>query len=145
MKYIKNIIISADEVYHYSWLDTTDISFILENNAVINTALFKKFIIILISNKIEKKLKIKTEYYESSNSFTIKCKEIADNSKITTLLEEVCDCCINNKITFTENSKKLEDFYLENNLIIKEFFEELKELIKNKNITYYYQAVDGFN
>ena len=145
MKYINKIIISADEVYHYEWLNSTDICFTLVNNDIINSKLFKKIIYFIISNKISKKLISKTEYNEHSSGFSIRCKGFADNSKITMLLEEVCDYYINNKITFSKNSKKAEEFYLENYLAFKEFLEEIKEYIKNKKITYYYQSVDGFN
>lgn len=145
MKYINKIMISGKEVYHYEWLNSTDICFTLINNDIINSKFFKKIIYSIISNKIRKKLIIKTEYSEYSSCFKIICNGFADNSKITMLLEEVCDYYINNKIMFSENSKKAEEFYLENYLVFKEFLEEIKEYIKNKKITYYYQAVDGFN
>jgi hypothetical protein len=145
MKYIKKIIVTVDEVYHYSWLDSIDIVFYLENNTVINTEFSQKFIYGLITSKIRKKLSINTDYFKETAGFMIRCKEIADEEKIIPLLEEACDYYINNKMVFEEKYKKIEEFYLENYLVIKEFLEEIKEFIKNKDITYYYQSVDGFN
>lgn len=145
MKYIKKIIVTVDEVYHYSWLDSTDIGFYLENNAVINTEFFQKFISGLITSKIRKKLSINTDYSKGTAGFMIRCKEIADDEKIILLLEEACDYFINNKIVFEEKYKIIEEFYLKNYLVIKEFLEEIKEFIKNKEITYYYHSVDGFD
>ena len=40
------------------------------------------------------------------------------------------------KITFSENSKNAEEFYLKNYSVFKEFLEEIKEYIKDKNEYY---------
>ena len=144
MNYIEKIYIKSDEVYHYPWLNQTDINITLTKE-FINNEKFKNYSIALLIASFKKVVNIKPDFIIGVNDLTLKFCEIADNDKITMYLEKVCDYIIAGEYNFKQPKSEVSLYIEENKETIIELFKEIKHFITQKEIKYYAQAVDGFN
>ena len=145
MKYIKNITISSDEVYHYEWLNSTDFCITLLKNEITKQQQFLTLMTALFVVYFKKIKNYKVKFFVGEDYIKIDCSGIADNSLITKCLIEACDYFLVKELTFKDSIESTRDYYFKHISDIHEFLNEIKEFIAAKKQKYYSRFVDGFN
>ena len=136
---IEKIYISRNEVLHYEWLNSTNMSVTFVDSVITRDPLFMRTV------KVITRSGIKNTYSENAK---VSCNDKSigvslEKYEILDVVIKACDWIFSNDLSHPDPTKDIAVFYLNNKENINQFFEELKKMLSEKNYQYSYQSVDG--
>ena len=146
--YISRLNISTTEVHGFPWLDSTDISIVLDKveekeDVFLIIKELLRFGLTSCAKRLEKG-EVKFETNSSVSYYDFSFSRETDKRSVIKYLIDSFEYILNHKITFP-NAPNFEKWYAEHLIKITDFFNEALEIIKNNKYQYYFQGLDGWN
>ena len=139
---VEKIIVSRDEVLHYSWIDHTWVYLYYTKNAMTQNPLFSKNIKILLERGISETIGQKFENIIIEDGYIF----IQSNTdEIIDIIKNACSWYLKQNLTVKAPESSIGKFYMENKNSINAFFAETMEVMEKKTYKYYFQRVDGMD
>lgn len=137
---VEKIIVSRDEVLHYSWLDSTWVYVYYSKSTITNNPLFAKLLRMVLKRGISEVLGQKFEGLIIEDGYVfIKY----DTNEIIEILKYACSWILNQNLIHKKPTTTEGAFFTENKDMFTSFWEETRRMLEEKSYKYYYQRVDG--
>lgn len=137
---VEKIIVSRDEVLHYSWIDHTWVYIYYPKNSITSNPLFTHFLEMILRRGMSEVVGKRFDGLIIEDGYVfIKY----DTNEIIEILETACSWILNRNLTHKYPLSLEGAFFTENKEAFNAFWEETKKMLEEKQYRYFYQCVDG--
>ena len=137
---VEKIVVSRDEVLHYSWIDHTWVYVHYTKNPITKNPIFSSFVEMLMKRGIKEIIGQDFGNMTMEDGYVF-IRYATD--EIIEIIKKACAWILTRNLTVKDPESPKGKFFLENREAILSFFEETKDMLEKETYKYYFQRVDG--